>query len=127
GGGREMGQEGCGGGWRRGQGRLALAPHPTLGRSVVNIVEESGGPAPALDSIGELWFDSLADYRERLYDTAEGARLVTRDVAGFLGRAPAYLTGEDPHASHRPATPLRARAPRRKLLGRVPRAPPSLW
>jgi hypothetical protein len=51
---------------------LALAHHPTLRRYVVNIVDSTRGPAPALDSIGELWFDSLADYRERLYDSSEG-------------------------------------------------------
>src|SRR5262249_10662396 len=123
GGGREMGQEGCGGGWRRGQGRLALAPHPTLGRSVVNIVEESGGPAPALDSIGELWFDSLADYRERLYDSAEGARIVARDVAGFLGGADAYVTAEDPLASPPAPVPLGVRSPGAKLVVCATRAP----
>jgi len=110
----------------RGHVPIALAHHPTLRRYVVNVVEESCGPAPALDSIGELWFDSLADYRERLYDSAEGARLVARDVAGFLGGAHAYVTVEDPHASHRPATPLGARSPGGKLVVCVTRAPESL-
>ena len=68
----------------RGHVPIALAHHPTLRRYVVNVVEGTRGaglePAPALDSIGELWFDSLADYRERLYDSPEGARVVAEDV-----------------------------------------------
>jgi len=52
---------------------LALRHHPALRRYVVNIVEDTRGPAPPLDSIGELWFDTLADYRERLYDSPAGA------------------------------------------------------
>src|SRR3989449_9991690 len=70
---------------------LALHHHPTLRRYVVNVVEGTRGPAPPLDSIGELWFETLADYRERLYDSPEGARAVAHDVAGFLGGASAYL------------------------------------
>src|SRR5439155_21306956 len=66
---------------------LALRHHPTLRRYVVNVVEDTRGPAPPLDSIGELWFDTLADYRERLYDSPDGARVIARDVGGFLGSA----------------------------------------
>jgi len=102
---------------------IALAHHPTLRRYVVNIVEESCGSAPALDSIGELWFDSLADYRERLYDSAEGARIVARDVARFLGGAHAYVTAEDPHASPAASVPLGTRSPGAKLFVCVTRAP----
>jgi len=47
----------------RGHVPVALAHHPTLRRYVVNVVEGTREPAPALDSIGELSFDSLADYR----------------------------------------------------------------
>jgi uncharacterized protein (TIGR02118 family) len=78
----------------RGHVPLALRHHPTLRRYVVNVVEGTRGPAPALDSIGELWFDSLADWRDRLYDSAEGERVIARDVAGFLGGADAYVTTE---------------------------------
>ena len=73
---------------------LALRHHPRMRRYVVNLVEHAGGDAPPLDSIGALWFDSLADYRERLYDSPEGARLIARDVARFLGGADAYVTAE---------------------------------
>src|SRR2546427_8553861 len=82
---------------------LALRHHPTLRRYVVNIVEGTRGPAPPLDSIGELWFDTLADYRERLYDSPEGERAVARDVAGFLGDADAYATVE--HVQRAPTAP----------------------
>src|SRR5581483_3781576 len=40
------------------------------------------------------WFDSLADYRERLYDSPEGERIIARDVAGFMGGADAYVVAE---------------------------------
>jgi len=108
----------------RGHVPLALRHHPTLRRYVVNIVEDTRGPAPPLDSIGELWFDSLADYRERLYDSPAGADIIARDVARFMGTAAAYLTTE--HVHRMPAAPpaLGRRAPGGKLfacLERVPR------
>src|SRR5205807_2061812 len=61
------------------------------------------GPAPPLDSIGMLWFDSLADYRERLYDSAAGERTIAADVASFLSAADAYATTE--HVQRAPAGP----------------------
>jgi uncharacterized protein (TIGR02118 family) len=73
---------------------IALRHHPALRRYTVNIVDESSPNASAVDSIGELSFDSLADFRERLYDSPEGERIVGRDVAGFLGGATAYVTTE---------------------------------
>ncbi len=71
---------------------IALRHHPTLRRYTVNIVEQSPSDAADLDSIGELSFDTLADFRERLYDSADGERIVQRDVAGFMGGADAYAT-----------------------------------
>src|SRR5213080_898799 len=82
---------------------LALAHHPMLRRYVVNVVEGTRGPAPPLDSIGTLWFDSLADYRERLYDSPAGAGIIARDVAGFIGSTAAYVTTE--HVHRTPAAP----------------------
>jgi uncharacterized protein (TIGR02118 family) len=73
---------------------IALRHHPTMRRYTVNIVD-SGPPNEAeLDSVGELSFDTLADFRERLYDSPEGERVVQRDVAGFMGGAQAYATTE---------------------------------
>jgi uncharacterized protein (TIGR02118 family) len=102
---------------------LALRHHPTLRRYVVNVVEGTRGPAPALDSIGELWFDSLADYRERLYDSPDGARAIARDVAGFLGGADAYATVE--HVQREPAAPplTGSRSPGDKLFAGLVRRP----
>lgn len=73
---------------------LALKHHPTLRRYTVNIVERAPDGEAALDSIGELSFDTLADFRERLYDSPEGEKIVHRDVAGFMGGAHAYATRE---------------------------------
>src|SRR5439155_22568337 len=87
----------------RGHVPLALRHHPTLRRYVVNIVEDTRGPAPPLDSIGELWFDTLADYRERLYASPAGAGIIARDVAGFMGSTAGYVTTE--HVQRTPAAP----------------------
>jgi uncharacterized protein (TIGR02118 family) len=73
---------------------IALRHHPTLRRYTVNIVERGPDADAALDSVGALSFDSLADYRERLYDSDEGKAIVARDVAGFMGGADAYVTTE---------------------------------
>ena len=93
---------------------LALRHHPTLRRYVVNLVEDTRGPVPVLDSIGELWFDTLDDYRTRLYDSAEGERAITADVAGFLAAADAYLTVE--HVQRAPASQPLGRTPGEKLF-----------
>lgn len=75
----------------RGHVPIALRHHPTLRRYVVNVVGMGLLPGPReLDSIGELSFDTLADYRERLYDSEEGKAIVGRDVAGFIAGADAY-------------------------------------
>src|SRR4030095_6447592 len=71
---------------------LALAHHQSMRRYVVNNVEETRGGGPALDSIGALWFGSLADFRERLCDSETGERLIARDVARLIGGAAACVT-----------------------------------
>jgi uncharacterized protein (TIGR02118 family) len=73
---------------------LALRHHPRMRRYTVNIVEQGAPGEAEIDSVGELWFDELADYRERLYDSAEGERIVQRDVGGFMGGAAGYATTE---------------------------------
>ncbi len=73
---------------------IALRHHPTMRRYVVNIVAHVPAGAEPLDSIGELSFDTLAEFRERLYDSPEGEKIVQRDVAGFMGGAAAYATTE---------------------------------
>ena len=80
---------------------IALQHHPTMRRYVVNVVEQSPADWEALDSIGELSFDTLEDFRERLYDSPNGRLIVERDVAGFMGGADAYVTTE--HVQRTPA------------------------
>jgi uncharacterized protein (TIGR02118 family) len=76
---------------------IALAHHPTLRKYVINIVEQTRLGQLHLDSIGELWFDSLEDSRERLYDSSIGKEIVERDLRAFLGGADAYATAEHIH------------------------------
>src|SRR4029450_5547822 len=71
-----------------------LRHHPAMRGYVVNVVEDTGAGLESLDSIGQLTFDSLADYEERLFDSPEGRGTIERDVAGFLGDAEAYVTEE---------------------------------
>jgi uncharacterized protein (TIGR02118 family) len=95
---------------------IALRHHPSMRRYVVNIVERTPGDWEELDSIGELSFDSLDDFRERLYDSPAGKEIVQRDVAGFMGGADAYLTTEHvPRAVDTPAV-FGVRAPGVKLV-----------
>lgn len=94
---------------------LALAHHPTMRRYLVNIVERSGG-AEEIDSIGELSFDTLADFRERLYDSPEGRAAIERDVAGFMGGAEAYVTTEHVQKSVRPEPAVGSRTAGVKMV-----------
>ena len=105
----------------RGHVPLALRHHPTMRKYVVNLVQGLRAGAETLDSIGELSFDTLADFRERLYDSEEGRRIIEQDVAGFMGGAHAYVTRE--HVQKGPVTtaPLGQRSPGVKIIGLVRR------
>jgi uncharacterized protein (TIGR02118 family) len=100
---------------------LALRHHPTLRKYVVNVVEGRRAGAEDLDSIGELSFDSLDDFRARLYDSEHGRRIVERDVAGFMGGAHAYVTREHVQKGPETTAPLGARSPGVKIVGLVRR------
>lgn len=102
---------------------IALRHHPTLRKYVVNIVERTQAGLPELDSVGELSFDTLADFRERLYDSPEGERIVQRDVAGFMGGADAYATTEHVQKDARPPAPLGRRTPGVKMVCPIVRVP----
>lgn len=102
---------------------LALRHHPTMCGYVVNIVEAVPDGAPALDSIGELSFATLADFRERLYDSAEGERIIGRDVAGFMGGADAYATTEHVQKSGTATRTPGQRSPGIKLVCPIVRRP----
>ena len=73
---------------------LALRHHATMQRYTVNIVDRSPDGEREYDSIGELSFHTLADYEERLYDSAAGEKIIHADVARFMGSAEAYITTE---------------------------------
>src|SRR5262249_43562440 len=70
---------------------------------------------PVLDSVGELSFDSLGDFHDRLYDSPEGERIIAADVRGFMGGADAYATTEHVQKT-RPAGPVGTRTPGVKLV-----------
>jgi uncharacterized protein (TIGR02118 family) len=95
---------------------IALKHHPRLRKYVVNIVELTRAGEEELDSIGELSFDSLEDYRDRLYDSPAGREIVQRDVAGFIGRADAYATTEHIQKSVTVPGPLGGRSAGVKLV-----------
>lgn len=102
---------------------LALRHHPTMRSYVVNAVEQSPPDWPALDSVAELSFDSLDDYRTRLYDSEAGRAVIARDVARFMGAAAAYVTAEHVQRAAVPAAPLGTRSPIVKLVCPVRRRP----
>ena len=75
-------------------GRGALADRtgapPALWRYVQNVVVEPiTADAPEIDGIAELRFRSVADLRERFYDSEEGKRIVAEDVASSSTAVPA--------------------------------------
>jgi hypothetical protein len=107
----------------RGHVPIALRHHPTLRRYVVNVVEASPFGGPALDSIGELSFDTLEDFHERLYDTPEGERVVHADVRRFMGGAQAYIVDERVVRGRAVAWPLGTRSPGHKLVTCLRRRP----
>ena len=81
----------------RGHVPIALRHHPAMRRYVVNVVDQDAvsGSRP-IDSIGELSFDSLEDWRERLKDFHSQIELVrgadqhdwTAAALRFLGQRP---------------------------------------
>jgi uncharacterized protein (TIGR02118 family) len=94
---------------------LALRHHPTMRQYVVNIVDHVPRGEPDFDSVAELSFDTMADYRDRLYDSAEGANIVQEDVARFLAGADAYATTECVQKEGAPA-PIGSRSARVKMI-----------
>lgn len=94
---------------------LALRHHPTMTKYVVNIVESSPAGETELDSIGELSFASLDDFRTRLYDSEDGRRAIERDVGAFLAAAKAYVVTEHTQKDTVGATALGQPTPGTKL------------
>jgi hypothetical protein len=100
----------------------ALRHHPTMQHYHVNIVDERRIARSAdLDSIGELYFETLNDYRERLYDSAAGREVIGKDTATFLGAADAYACTEKVHIDATTRT-LGERSPGVKVIAALRRA-----
>ena len=73
--------------WADVHGPIARVHHPALWRYVQNVVVEPiTADAPTVDGIAELHFRSVADLRDRFYDSDEGRRIVADDVRRFLDR-----------------------------------------
>jgi uncharacterized protein (TIGR02118 family) len=102
---------------------IALQHHATLRTYVVNIVEQSPDGWEPLDSVGELSFDTLVDFRERLYDSPTGQAIVQRDVQGFMSGAHAYSTTEHVQRAGSAPASLGARSPGIKLMCPLVRRP----
>jgi len=96
-----------------GHAPLALKHHPTLLRYVINIAEGSPPGGPEIDSLPALYFESLEDFSERLYDSVEGREIIRRDVARFMaGGADTYSTTEYVQRKSAPPTaPIGQRSP----------------
>ncbi|HEX6310843.1 MAG TPA: EthD domain-containing protein [Acidimicrobiia bacterium] len=71
--------------WSEEHAPLARRHHPGICRYVQHVVADALTPgAPEVDGIAELGFASLADFRERMYDSPEGQQVIATDVRRFL-------------------------------------------
>ena len=61
---------------------LALKHHPTLRRYVVNLAEGTPPEGDEIDSLPSLHFDTLEDFKERLYDSPESEEIIARVAEG---------------------------------------------
>jgi uncharacterized protein (TIGR02118 family) len=106
-----------------GHAPLALKHHPTLLRYVINIAESTPPGAPEIDSLPALYFASLEDFSERLYDSPQSKELIRRDVARFMaGGADTYATTEYLERKSVPASaPLGQRSPGAKEIWLIQR------
>lgn len=71
-------------GWRK-HGPLAHRVHIGMTRYVQNYVELGLTPgAPGYNGVAMLYFPTLADLEQRLYDTAQNAEVIAADVKSFV-------------------------------------------
>ncbi len=77
---------------------LALVHHPGLSRYITNVIERrlSDGGAE-WDGIAELHFATADDLRHRMYDSADGARIIAADIERFIGEGATYRVAEYVH------------------------------
>jgi uncharacterized protein (TIGR02118 family) len=74
--------------WSNDHAPLARRHHPALRRYVQNVVvARLTDDAPDIDGIAELSFASVADMRERMFDSDEGRDVIAADVATFIDLA----------------------------------------
>lgn len=102
-----------------GHAPLALKHHPGLLRYVINIAEGPPPPGgPEIDSLPALYFASLEDYEQRLYDSDESREIIRRDVGRFmLGGADSYSATEYVQRKSAPRTaPIGERSPGSKEI-----------
>ncbi len=99
-----------------GHAPLALVHHPNLRRYVIQIVEGRPADGDEIDSLPTLWFDSIEDFRERLYDSPEGQAVIRQDVQRFMGGSDAYATREHVHRNDDPAPASGHRSPGTKWM-----------
>lgn len=64
---------------------LALRHHPRLRKYMSSPVVPGTDNPGGFDAVAELYFDSLVDYREGLFDSPEGRRAIAEDVKRFCG------------------------------------------
>ncbi len=71
--------------WTENHAALARTHHPALWRYRQNVVVDTLLPGtPDIDGIAELGMRLRLDFRERMYDSDEGRRIVGEDVRRFL-------------------------------------------
>lgn len=100
----------------KGHAPLAIRHHPAMRRYVIHIAE-GRIDGPEVDSLPSLYFDSLEDFRERLYDSPAGRAAIRADVQRFMGgAADAYATREQVHRDELPPAPPGERTPGLKLV-----------
>jgi uncharacterized protein (TIGR02118 family) len=75
---------------------LAIRHHPTMRRYVTNPILPGVTNPASLDTVAELWFDSVADLEDaNFYDSEEGRRIIAEDNAKFCAPGTKrYITQE---------------------------------
>ncbi len=90
-------------GWRN-HGPLACRIHIGMTRYVRNVIEQAVTPgAPGYNGVAMLYFPTLQDLEQRLYDSPPSVEVIGKDVAGlanmerssFLPRAVRYEVSRD--------------------------------
>jgi EthD domain len=83
-------------GWRN-HGPLACRVHIGMTRYVRNVIEQAvTAGAPPYNGIAMLYFPTIADLEQRLYDIPANVEVIGKDVAGFvnLEKIVTFYTGQ---------------------------------